>query len=256
MMVACGEDSHQMPTEPEGGEETGWLRPASHLCWRYTLEVDPDTVGMPSAAEDDPIVEIDIEVFEWGLSPECVGNPVEEQDGVQVWLSPREPFEEDQLAGLPLVDSLPPELFNFHFADPESEPSPPHAPWFLSVVLPDSFKVRIPYQTTGVEGEEPLFFKILDVVGDVTGPDTTFTIVTLPCPNRPWFGHIAFRDQLRDLWERSNPVTPGQDPSGTTERGGSEPTSSTAQPRSDPPRTSFPSAPPPVGNKRMGLTES
>ncbi|MGH7559048.1 MAG: hypothetical protein ACREMD_14975 [Gemmatimonadota bacterium] len=89
----------------------------------------------------------------------------------------------------------------------------------MSVVLSDSFKVRIPYQTTGVEGEEPLFFKILDVVGDVTGPDTTFTIVTLPCPNRPWFGHIAFRDQLRDLWERSKPVAPGQDPSGTTERG-------------------------------------
>lgn len=40
-----------------------------------------------------------------------------------------------------------------------------------------------------------------------------------PCPDRPWFHDPAFRGQLQDLWEESNPVLPGQDPAETTERG-------------------------------------
>ncbi len=39
-----------------------------------------------------------------------------------------------------------------------------------------------------------------------------------PCPPRPWFSDASFRDQLRDLWESSNPVIPGENPSLTTER--------------------------------------
>lgn len=230
LLLACGEE-RSIPTEPGKKGESG-LRPASHLCFLYTFEVDPDTVGIPASGEEPAIVEIRIEVLDAGHSPDCTNFWNGDKD-VVIELSPREPFEEDQDAGLPLVDSLPPELFFFRYADPESEPSPPYAPWYLWVYnvtdsgqIVDSLTFRILYQIKRPEmeelqliEEEPFFLNISDVVGDLWGPDTTFSIVRLPCPNRPWITRAAFRDELRDLWESSNPVTPGQDPSSTTEQG-------------------------------------
>ncbi len=185
-------------------------------CWVYRFTIEPDTVGIPASGEERALVEVELQLLEDRCHPGTV------PDALLHFWGPRV----DIPTGLPVADSLPPDWTLEEAEDGFAcEPENPQncSTWDLSGQASESGYARFPYRTNGgadIDSTSIDSISVLPWMDDwSTGPMAALPIVTLPCPNRLWLMNASFRDDLRDLWESSNPVTPGEDASATTEQG-------------------------------------